>query len=315
MEGTDNSELINTLKTADKQIVGLTSRTTEKLNHENPVKKITVEDLQSEIITPKSGETLIMLMRNGKDKENRKLPTNSPDFGSLDPGENEKIQSETTTNFDKIFQSLSEEEKKTVDILIVAGNTELLMPDKRASKHKRAVETGDQMILGIQESMKKNNISEKQLLNLSATEDGGPVQVSVLKDLKLIEDSPEYTQFLIDKYGDGLDFWNAYEDDRHRDIRLQMQAEGPSEIANRIHSFMSIINIASTEYHKTHPGRRLIVGMIGHYDCISPYLKEHVVGMPTDAYLPIDYRAGIAIKVGVNGVASTNIQGQTYNLV
>lgn len=277
------------------------------------IDKITVADLRPEV--PQVGGSVIVLQRNAKDKDGRKLPVEDPNFGALDPGEAEKTRTEAKDYFDNIFTRLSEDERKTVDMLVVASDSTLSLPDGRKSSHKRAVETGDEVLAGIRASMTDFAISQKQLLN--GTGSAMEITNRSLADLHMLEDSPDFVKFLMEKYGPEK-FWVAYESDAERETRIKMGAEGPVEIANRVRYSLGVLANVSRIYHEEHPGRRLVIWAVSHYDSISPFIKRHVVKMDDNTflntYLPVDNRAGIVSKVGQDGTTTTDIQKQTFNV-
>ena len=157
------------------------------------VEKITLADLKPQI--PEAGGSVFALQRNAKDKENRKLPVDSPDFGTLDKGEAEATQAQAKQFFDQVFADLSPEDRKTIDVLVVGADTTLNMPGGKTSAHKRGLETAAHVLAGVQASMAENNTEPNQLLNKT----GLPIEFTSgrLKDLKMMEESPEFVQFMI----------------------------------------------------------------------------------------------------------------------
>lgn len=283
----------------------------------NRIEKITTADLKPEV--PEIGGSVIVLQRNASDRNNRKALEDSPEFGTLDPGEAEKTRLESKAFFEHVFGGLTQEERGTLNVLVVAADTKLNLPDGRKSEHKRAVETADQVVAGLN-TMDEFSISKNQLLNKK----GKPIELSSgrLKDLKMLEDSPEFVKFLRDKCtADGIfderKFWVSYESDEYRQERERMNAEGPIDIANRVNGYMRVLANAAKSWHEKHPGRRLVVWAVSHYDSISPFVKKNIVGMDEqtflDTYLKVDSRAGVVFNLGKDGSATTEIKGQKYN--
>lgn len=270
--------------------------------------KIEAKDIQAKI--PELGETTLVLQRNAKD--DRRL--DSADIGALEAGAAEQARLQAKDFFGKIFDGLTEDERKSVDIMVVASDTTLITPSGIVSPHKRAVETADQVISGLRESMKNFSIAEQQFLNNSATQDGGAVEVSGLRDLKMVNESPDFMAFLVKKYGSGAEFWDAYESDVEKETRLKMGAEGPEEIADRVNYALSLQMQIAREYHKANPGRRLIVWAVSHYDSMSPFIKKHVTNIDLKTYLPVDQGAGITIKVDKNSKAACELHNQKIKL-
>jgi hypothetical protein len=127
---------------------------------------------------------------------------------------------------------------------------------------------------------------------------GKPIELSSgrLRDLRMFEDSPEFVQFLKNKYGSGKEFWVAYEVAKERETRLAMGAEGPEDIANRVDAYLKVVAKAMKSYTALHPGRRVVVWAVSHYDCISPYVKKQVAQLNEtdflDNYFPIEQGGG-----------------------
>lgn len=272
------------------------------------VERITSGDLKPEI--PEVGGVEIILQRNAKD--NRDL-NSELEMGALVPEAALEVRLKAKDFFGELFQSLGPEEAKTVDILVVAADTKLETPVPEVkSDHKRAVETAEQVVAGIGESMEESSLPETQLLNKS----GKPIELSSgrLRDLRMLEDSPDFVKFLTDKYGTGNEFWAAFESDMERETREEMGAEGPDDIADRVEKYLKVLTNAARSYHQHHPGRRLVVWAVSHYDTISPYVKKHVAGMEQTDYLPVEQGAGLVINVDKNEKAATKIQNHEYNL-
>lgn len=279
------------------------------------IEKITLNDLKVEI--PEVNGSVIILQRNAKDKVNRTLG-DTEKVGALDEGEAEKTKQEAKAYFDQVFQGLAPEERAQVDILVVASDASLNTPMAGVSSlHQRGMETAREVLAGAKASMVEFGVNSDQLLNIYANE-GQPVPTAELIDLRMMTESPKFVQTMVEKHGSGQQFWSKYETDTDRDIREELKAEGPLEIANRLGDYMKLIAATAREYHAANPGRRLIVWADSHYDSISPFLKKYVAKMdePTflDVYLPVDYRAGIAIKVGASGETTTQLQGQRISL-
>lgn len=282
------------------------------------VEGITAADLKPEI--PNVGGSVIVLQRNASDRNNRKAPEDSPEFGTLDLGEAEKTRLESKAFFEHVFGALPEEERGTLNILVVAADTKLNLPDGRKSEHKRAVETADQVMAGLKETMSGFSVPDKQLINKT----GKPIELSSgrLTALRMLEDSPDFVIFLREKCTtDGIfdeqKFWVSYESDEYKKEREQMGAEGPVDIANRVNDYMRVLANAAKSWHRIHPSRRLVVWAVSHYDSISPFVKKNIVRMDEQTllgtYLKVDSRAGVVFNLGEDGTATTEIKGQKYN--
>ncbi|MFA7209240.1 MAG: hypothetical protein WC120_03055 [Parcubacteria group bacterium] len=272
------------------------------------IERITSADLHPKM--PEIGGSTIVLQRNAKDDRRK----DSPDMGALEVGAAEQVRVNAKEFFNKIFGGLNEEERKMIDVMVIASDSTLSTPDGIKNKHQRAVETAGQVMTGLRESMSEFFIADGQLLNNSAAQNGGAIEVSELRDLMILEESPEFTQFLIDKYGTGVEFWDAYESDSERETRVEMGAEGPDGIADRVNYALSLQAQIADEYHKANPDRRLIIWAVSHYDSISPFIKRHIAGIDMKKYLPVDQGAGISIGIDKRGKASCEIQGKELSL-
>ncbi len=278
------------------------------------IEKITSADIKPESLEP--GETSIVLQCNAKDDRRPE----APDQGALIPEEATAERQIAYDYFKKLFESLPPEERSSVDILVVASDAVLTTETGIKNKHKRAVESGEQVIAGLIQIMSELSVSQQQLLNTASSPDGipRPIEISDLKDLKMMDDSPEFVQFLIERYGTGRAFWTAYEEDTEKETRETMGVEGPLDIADRVAKITTLSALAAAEHHSTHPGRRLIFWEIGHYDNLSPFLKKYIAMMDDktllDSYLAVDKKGGITIKLAADGKATTDLQGQKIDL-
>jgi hypothetical protein len=274
------------------------------------IKEIGLEEL--EINAPNPGESLFVLQRNIRD--NRKKGENL-EIGQLLPGSKIEVQVDMSKKIEWAIESLRPEERKSVDFLVVASDTTLRTPDPEIkSEHKRSVETAEVVIECIKSALNRFELDCNQLINM----DGKPIEniSRNLADLKVFEDCPEYVEYLLKKSKTEAEFWERYEDDKgeDREMRLKLGAEGPSEIAERIQNYLTVLKNATKEYHKTHPGRRLIIFIETHYDTISPFVKRNVIGKNMDEMLPVKNGGGISISVDSEGRMTTSIQGQDFEL-
>jgi hypothetical protein len=269
------------------------------------IERITSRDLAYKI--PPPDETVFILQRNGKDNRDSKSEL---EMGALIPGSAEQIRFETEASLKQALESLEPEERKQVDFLVIAADTELETPmEDVRSTHKRAVETAERVLAGIEMSIQEHDLDRSQLLNKR----GLPIELSSgrLRDLRMFEDTPEFVKFLKDKYGTGMEFWQAYEDDVEKETREKMGAEGPDEIAKRIDSYLKVLANAMKFYHVKHPNRRVMIWVETHYDTLSPFFKSKT-GMKKTDDLPVDHGAGVAIYLGKDGKATSQIQGHSY---
>lgn len=271
------------------------------------LKKITPADIKP--VVPEDGGSVFVFGINASDKKNRELP-GSHLFGALDEGQAKQTEFQYKNFADRIFEGLPPKERAKIDILVIAGNANLRMPGGVNNHHKRSVETAEHILTGIRDSMAEYGVNSNQLLNKA----GRPIELTSGKliDLEMWEKSPEFVKFLHDKYGDSKELWEAFEEDRHRDVREKMGAEGPNEIANRVGDYMATLDHAMKLYHIEHPGRKVVVILNTQYDSAAPMIKKFVSEQPLEDYLEIEKRGGIVFEVSADGAMSTDIQGHKY---
>lgn len=269
------------------------------------IKKIERSDISREM--PKEGETEIIMQRHEayiRDVEDEKA-------GSLKEEEAKKSYDQAVEIFKSKLENLPEDERDTVDVLVIASNTQYV-------KGRRSFETAAQVLKGTEDVFKEYGIDEKQILNSGARragEENRPTKNTAILEPQFIDQSPEFREFLKEKYGDGAmnqKFWQAFEEDWEKEEREKVGAEGPDDILERYSKFMNVLAKFSEVYHKKHPGRRLIIWPTSHYDTISPYVKK-MTGMDTKKdYLAVDYGAGISLKIDKMGKMTSKIKGQEF---
>jgi hypothetical protein len=271
------------------------------------IKNIDVENVR----TPEkinAGESEIVFMRNGSD--NRDADPSSSEFGALKPEEIKNIKNDIESFCDKLIEFLPPEEREKIDFMVMSGASNLIMPDGKTSKHSRTLDSANEALQAIKISLDKYGLSEGQLLTPE------PVRLKELSELKMLEDSSEFVDFLVEKYGTEKNFWVAYEVDLEKKKRLEMGVEGPKDIAGRVNDFLKIIKHNLEICHKERPNRRVVAFAYATYDTMSPWFKEHVVKVatPEEYYMPVKHRGGTIIKIDKNGDATTKINGNLYSL-
>ena len=256
---------------------------------------------------PDIGGTEIILQRHGKYERS----ADSPNVGSLTEEGAEEVYTSGKEFFQKLFESVAESERKNIDILVLASDTQY------KDGGRRSMETAEQVIRGLKEELKRLNLDDSQLLNTSSnvSGDGGSRPTPKLREPQMFDNSPEFVEFLKEKYGDlNLDFWIAFEEDKEKETREKMGAEGPDEITDRMKLMADILTRYSRFYHKKHPDRRLIIWAATHYDTISPYIKRGIFEVGKDIPLGVDYGAGILINLDQDGKGTVKIAGKEYKV-
>lgn len=271
------------------------------------IEKITAKDIRPEV--PETDGTVMVLQRNARDNRDYR----SSEFGALEKEAREKVRAQSAEFFNELFNALPKKDRKKIDVMVIASDASLITPDGKTSEHKRAVETAEEVIAGLKESMKEFELSEDQFLNSIATTEGGAIEVSGLRDLLMLEESQEFVDFLTEKYGTGQDFWEAYEEDKEKKKRLELGVEGSKEIADRVNYELTVQARIAQEHHRANPGRKLVLWAISHYDSLSPFIKQHVLGKDVTTYLPVEQGGGITLSISKGGQISSTIQDQEIN--
>ncbi len=253
-------------------------------------------------------ETKIILQRH----EDYDRDSKSETAGHLFPEAVEKAHAESRKRIKNIIEQVSPQERKLLFFLVLSSDTTY-------GTGARSIETGRIIIEEIKKALKENGINEDNLLNVShvykQTEKGEPRSMAQIREPLMFENTPEFVAFLKEKYPERKDFWKAYEADIEKEQRLQMGAEGPEDMANRLESFLALIKRYSQFFYRVNPGSRLIVWCISHYDTISPWTKKYVLKEKvTEKNLPVDYGAGLTVGINKDGKAITEIGGEEFEI-
>lgn len=270
-----------------------------------------------QIIAPEipreSWETLVILQRHGRYDSNRpkdwtNIAPNEMSFGHLTDEGRAEAAKITEQRLDVIFEN----DRHNTDFLILNSPTFWLDNERLG---QRAKETAEIIHGVLDEKIKSNIISEEQLLNHSGRFRGG--EESSRPDKRLGEalffQAPEFANFLRKEYGgQGPKFWEAFNRDTHQEMREELRAEGPEDIADRIQEVVDIIGRFSSFYHKNHPGRKLVVWMVTHGDGLDPYVQRKV-GAPESDF-SATYNAGIGISISHDSEANVEIKGKKYKI-
>lgn len=268
----------------------------------NP-EKISIQDIKPKI--PEVDGSLIVLQRHEKYVRDPE----SPKKGSLDEKAAEHAKELGRNTIKQILEGLPQVERDSVDIMVVASDTQY------REGGRRSIETGEKTMEGVRDVLDELGLSKDRLLNDSDRFlSTGPIPVPDIREPKIFLDSPDFVKFMEEKYGTGLEFWIAYEDDVEKDARLKARAEGPIDMADRLASFMSLMARHAKAYHNANPGRRLIIWAVSHYDTISPYVKKYIANMSQNKPLAVDYGAGITIDIAKSGKANTTIGENNYDV-
>ena len=266
--------------------------------------------LTKEDIKPKPGapeSTQIILQRHGAYERNR----DSENVGSLPPESAQAEYEAALKYFESYLAALNEEERQNVEIIVVSSDTQYF------EGGRRSLETASLAQRAAEEVLKKYGIPTENIINNTGrlSGDGQPRTMPKLREPNFLNESPDFLDFMLEKYGDvNLDFWLAFEEDRHKDVREQMGAEGPDDIADRTAFTIRVLARYAEAFHKANPGKRLIIWGATHYDTISPFVKRDVFDEPKEKQLLVSYGGGFTIDIDPEGNASTELGGKKYTV-
>lgn len=252
-------------------------------------------------------ETKVILQRH----EDYDRDYDSETSGKLKPEAVEHGRAESIRRIQSIIDQVPVDERDRLFFLVLSSDTTF-----GAKKGARSIETAQIIIDCIRELLPKNGINENNLLNVSNkyrnTNEGEPRPVADLREPSMFEKSPEFVAFMKEKYP-GKDFWVNFEADTEKEKRLEMGVEGPRDMADRIQNFLGLIKRYSHFFHTVRPNSRLVVWSASHYDTISPWTKEHVMGVDTtQSYLGVDHGSGIVIGIEKDGQATVTVGEENF---
>lgn len=282
------------------------------------IKEISKEDLIP--VVPQVEGTTIVLQCNVPDY--RGSESGSVEIGELTPEAVIQARQIARQYIADTLEKIPPEERKDVSILVVGAGTKLLTETGMQSDRKRGVETAQVVLSETEDVLEEMGLSKDQIINKPRNLNGEngerrPSEVSKLQDLNFLKDSPEFTDYLKEKYGTGAKFWIAFEEMFEEEKRIEIEAEGPEQIADRVNEYLGVLANGLKFWHKRNPGKRVLVWVVAHRDNMGPFFKVKVSktgqqAKPED-YLNIRKGGGFVIDVDPDGFdASTHIKGQDF---
>lgn len=261
------------------------------------------------------GEALVALICNVKDV--RKV--DDGEIGALYPEQAAEFRESVKRLLTETYERLPQDEREKLDIVVVAGDTPLVTPGENGLRvdQQRAVLTGEQAIAAIREVMSEHDIDSDTHLVADGEK---PVAISHLRDVNMLHqaDKPNVKRFMdymMSKYGTGRELWMAYEDDTEKELREELEVEGPDGVADRMSKLVNLCSYMADLCQQDDPSRRVIVLAVGHYDNISPWAKKNLMGInPADGFIPVEKAGGLVITRGTDGTATTTVGGKQYPL-
>lgn len=258
--------------------------------------KITIN---SEAIKPviNSNETQIILQRHcSYDKTNGNLLNVSKTY-----------QEELVLQF---LKALEHQDLNNTYFLFLASNTVNLN-----SEFKRCVDSTNIAMDLIQSFLESKGVNKSYIINLddNLNYDAQVKQTNNFSEPSMFVDRKGYLEFL-KKKNNGMNekFWIDFEEDRYKDVREELNAEGPDEIVARGVYYINVIQKFSRYFHIKKPNSKLIVWCGTHYDLISPLAKQTIFGYDKSDIINVDYCGGISLKIDELNNILANVNGHYY---
>lgn len=221
--------------------------------------------------------------------------------------ESEQIQSQISDSFlTSLVQNLTAEELNNTYFLFVAS------PTMSKGNFNRCIETTNIPFFQVRSVFNDLNISESHIMNLNADSHYDGIHKS--KDLAepmMFTDNSGYLEFLKQQNeGINLNFWIDFEEDKYKEKRQELGAEGPDEIVGRGIHFIGVLQRYSQLFHKKHENSRLIIWCGTHYDLLSPLAKQTILGYDKEDAVAVDYCGGISLLIDENNEIVANLNGE-----
>lgn len=271
--------------------------------------KITKEDLS--IPVPEVGGTSIVIQRNAEALRKKEEGANTDlEIGDLLPESKKETYRQSQKVINDFFSKLSDDDKKGVDILVVASDPRLSVRNIVHTESLRTIETANEILRSIRDYFSQNNLSDRQILNNSASYEKSVVEVSEIKTPYEVSDWPELGEYLETKALETKEnIMDLYRKGIGVKEREKLHIEGPQQVADRMENFLAFTR-ASANYHKLNKDRRLILWAVTHFDTLNPYLElTSNEGTMEDTFYSVDYLAGMTLLVEKSGDETKAIIG------
>ena len=182
---------------------------------------------------------------------------------------------------------------------------------------KRCVETTNIAMKHISEFLKSNNISLDHIINFNekSNYNNQVHEDKLLTEPKMFTDSTGYLDYLKTMHnGINRDFWIDFEEDLSKEVREQLNAEGPDEIVERAVRYINVLSRYANIFNLKYPNSRLIIWNGTHYDLISPLVKQKILNWGKSDIVNVDYCGGISLVVDKEKNIVANVNGIYYPL-
>ncbi len=207
------------------------------------------------------------------------------------------------------LSDLEKQDLANTYFLFIASNT------MNKGQQKRAVDTIHIAMKETESFLLNNGISKSHILNLDEclNYQGEVKQTAKLSEPKMLTQKDGYLEFLKEKnVGMNLQFWIDFEEDKYKEIREQLGAEGPDEIVERGVFYVQTIQRYAEDFHLKFPHSKLIVWCGTHYDLISPFVKQKIFNLDKSAAVFVEYCGGISLKIDSSNNIIANVNGSDY---
>ncbi len=246
-----------------------------------------------------AGETIVILQRNAQTNEDR-TGKHHGYCGSVDDGQTKASHRFATKVFDSL--PLSSKDLATLDILVVAANPWVGRNNMSHPQSQRSMETADAVLAAAREFIDHHShMSSSQLLNTSATPDGGVVPISDIFFSAPEADWPELGEFYRDNITDTEEAVFDFTEDKLESTRARLHIEGPYDLQRRLEQFMSFTR-AGRNYHFHHHSRRLLLWAVNHFDVANPYLNEILLHPAVlEPFIYVEHLGGLTFHIDKEG--------------
>ena len=289
-------------------------------------KVVTIEDVEPQTIG--KGGTATFVARHGEyDRDEYVGGEKNPHFGSLTERGYESIKKHAREIFTTMLRSMPADERRDFCILLVASDA-----DRGPGTGKRCVESARAWEEGAIEALATFGLPPDQILNPGEeinifTPKGSKIGVDhelVGDPYSVSKETAAFMDWLVEQCKkDGDDrpnaHWIAYETDTYKDKRLEMGADGPLEVAERLCKFLTAQQELARNFHKKYPDRRLAVVNVAHTDNIHPLLKTAMSGHSDEVALQevvnVEYGGGFSYATHADGTTTKPvIDGREYSI-
>lgn len=259
--------------------------------------------VNSSSITPLIGfnETQLVFQRHcAYDKESGGLISESVD-------EQVKIMQ----SFIHELKKMSINDLKNTYFLFTASNT------ISGNQFKRCVLTTSIAMDMVKQFFSENHIPTSHIMNLNECSNyqGNVHESRQLVEPKMFTDSSGYLEYLKEKHGGmNASFWIDFEEDLSKEKREQLHSEGPDQIVERAIQYVEVLKHYSRVFHSRFPNSRLFIWCGTHYDLISPFVKQCVLGVNKSSAVFVDYCGGLSLLIDEVGFVTTHLNGVRYPL-